>query len=183
VRTVVLRVAALALLLLLALVAALTMRTLGQLPDVTIYLVRDDGASFVLEPVYRRLRADARDAAGATHPNERTVRVAIAALATGPSEEEAARGLGSEVPAGTRVLGVRLDDGVVTVDLSNDFTHGGGTASMLGRLHQVLHTAVRPSGVEAVRVLVEGRPLEVLGGEGIMVEQQWRAPEAGLPRW
>jgi len=183
VRTVVLRVVALALLLLLALVAALTMRTLGQLPDVTIYLVRDDGASFALEPVYRRLRADARGAAGASHPSEHTVRVAVAALASGPNEDEAARGLGSEVPPDTRVLGVRFDDGVVTVDLSADFTHGGGTASMLGRLHQVLHTAVRPSGVEAVRISIEGRPLEVLGGEGIIVDQPWRAPAAGLPRW
>jgi len=183
VRTVVLRVVALALLLLLALVAALTMRTLGQLPDVTIYLVRDDGTSFALEPVYRRMRAEARDAAATTHPSEATVRVAVSALATGPSEDEAARGLGSEVPPATRVLGVRFADGVMTIDLSSDFTDGGGTASMLGRLHQVHHTAVRPGGVEAVRILVEGRPLEVLGGEGVMVDQPWRAPPAGLPRW
>ncbi len=182
-RTVVLRVVALALLLLLALVAALTMRTLGQLPDVTVYLVREDGAGFALEPVYRRMRADAHDAAGAAHPSESTVRVAIAALAAGPSPDEAARGLGSEVPPDTRVLGVRFADGVVTIDLSSEFTHGGGTASMLGRLHQVRHTAVRPGAVEAVRILVEGRPLEVLGGEGIMVEQPWSAPAAGLPRW
>lgn len=182
-RTVVLRVVALALLLLLALVAALMMRTLGQLPDVTIYLVRDDGASFTLEPVYRRMRSDARDAAGAAHPSEATVRVAIAALAAGPSEEEASRGLGSEVPPDTRVVGVRFADGVVTIDLSSDFVGGGGTASMLGRLHQVHHTAVRPGGVEAVRIVVEGRPLDVLGGEGIMVDQPWRAPAEGLPRW
>ena len=182
-RTVVLRVVALALLLLLALVAALTMRTLGQLPDVTIYLVRADGASFALEPVYRRMRAEARDAAASAHPSEATVRVAVAALAAGPSEEEVARGLASEVPPDTRVLGVRVADGVVTIDLSRDFAEGGGTASMLGRLHQVLHTAVRPGGVEAVRILIEGPPLEVLGREGIMVDQPWRAPAAGLPRW
>lgn len=181
-RTVVLRVVALALLLLLALVAALTMRTLSQLPDVTVYLVRDAGGSFVLEPVYRRMRAAARGGVE-THPTAATVRVAVAALAAGPSDEEAGRGLASEVPPTTQVLRVDVDDGLVTIDLSRAFTEGGGTASMLGRLHQVLYTAARPGGVEAVRLLVEGRPLEVLGGEGILVDQPWRPPAAGLPRW
>ena len=178
-----LRVVALALLLLLALVAALTMRTLSQLPDVTVYLVRDAGGSFVLEPVYRRMRAATRDEGGASHPTAGTVRVALAALAAGPSAEEAERGLASEVPSATRVLHVAFDDGLVTVDLSQAFTEGGGTASMLGRLHQVLYTAARPGGVEAVRVLVEGRPLEVLGGEGLLVAQPRRPPAAGRPRW
>lgn len=182
-RTVVLRVVALALLLLLALVAALTVRTLGQLPDVTIYLVSDEGTSFTLEPAYRRMRADAHVVDGVGHPSEATVRVALAALAAGPTDEEAARGLGSDVPSDTRVLGVRYLEGVVTVDLSGEFVHGGGTASMVGRLHQVRHTAARPRGVDAVRILVDGRPLEVLGGEGIVVEQPWRASEAPAPRW
>ena len=180
-RTVVLRVAGLALLLLLALVAALTVRTLTRLPDVTLYLIRSEPTSFTLEPVYRRLRPQAPNATG--HPSEATVRAAIEALAVGPDPDEKGRGLGSEVPADTRVRAARLDDGVLTLDLSAEFEAGGGTASMLGRLHQVHYTAVRPGGVEAVRLLVEGEPLEVLGGEGIMLEQPWYPPEQGLPRW
>ena len=180
-RTVVLRVAALALLLLLALFATLTVRTLTRLPDVTLYLIRSEATSFTLEPVYRRLRPQASHAAG--HPSEVTVRAAIEALAAGPDPDEQRRGLGSEVPAGTQVRAVRLDDGLLTLDLSADFETGGGTSSMLGRLYQVHHTAARPAGVEAVRLLVEGEPLIALGGEGLMVEQPWVAPEQGLPRW
>lgn len=180
-RTVVLRVAGLALLLLLALFATLTVRTLTRLPDVTLYLIRSEPTSFTLEPVYRRLRPQPATAGG--HPSEAAVRVAIEALAAGPDADEQRRGLGSEVPAGTEVRAIRLDDGVLTLDLSADFESGGGTASMLGRLHQVHYTAARPGAVEAVRLLVEGEPLSALGGEGIMVEQPWLPPEQGLPRW
>lgn len=182
-RTVVLRVAALALLLLLVLVATLTVRTLQRLPDVTLYLVRSDATSFTLEPVHRRLRTQGARREGAAQPTEATVWAALEALADGPSDEEAQRGLGSEVPPATRVYDVRLDDGVVTVDLSADFTAGGGTASMLGRLYQVHYTAAQPGVVEAVRLLVDGDPVVALGGEGVMVGQPWRPPERGLPRW
>ncbi len=180
-RTVVVRVAALALLLLLALVATLTVRTLYRLPDVTLYLIRSEPTTFVLEPVYRRMRVTRTAASG--HPSEATVRAAIEALAAGPTPDEAQRGLASEVPPATEVRSVRLDQGVMTIDLSAAFETGGGTASMLGRLHQVHFTAARPNAVEAVRLLVEGTQLVALGGEGIIVEQPWVPPEHGLPRW
>ena len=182
-RTVVLRVVALALLLLLALMATLSVRTLQRLPDVTLYFVRSDATSFTLEPVHRRLRAQEARREVTDEPTEATVWAALEALADGPSGEEAQRGLGSEVPPATRVHGVHLDDGVLTVDLSADFAVGGGTASMLGRLYQVQYTAARPGAVEAVRLLVDGDPLVALGGEGLMVDQPWRPPAEGLPRW
>ena len=182
-RTVVLRVAALALLLLLALVATLSVRTLQRLPDVTLYLVRSDATSFTLEPVHRHLRAQEVAPDSTRAPSEATVWAALEALADGPSGEEAQRGLGSEVPPNTRVHGVHLDDGMLTVDLSADFAAGGGTASMLGRLYQVHYTAARPGAVDAVRLLVDGRPLIALGGEGILVDQPWTPPTGALPRW
>ena len=182
-RTVALRVVALALLLLLALVAALTLRTLERLPDVTVYLVRSDEHSFTLEPVYRRVRAVDAAAADGAHQVVRGVRAAVEALVAGPEQSEAARGLSSAVPEGTRVLSVAFDAGLVTIDLSREFVAGGGTASMLGRLHQVRFSAVRPNAVEAVALRVEGEPLRVLGGEGIMVDEVWRPSTQELPRW
>jgi hypothetical protein len=84
VRSMALRVVALTLLLLLALVGSLMVRTLSRVPDTTIYLVRDEGTTMTLEPVHRRLRpADPEEAA----------RGAVAALARGPVADEAARGL------------------------------------------------------------------------------------------
>jgi len=174
VRSVALRVASLALLLLLALVGALTYNVLGRIPDTTLYLVRDDGNAMTLEPVYRRLRpSDPLAAATAT----------VAALASGPTAEEAARGLGSEVPAGTVVRAARWRDDVLVLDLSGDVVVGGGSASMTGRLAQLTYSLTQPAAVDAVELWVEGQLLAAWGGEGIMASWPWRRPEGGLPRW
>ncbi|HLV12414.1 MAG TPA: GerMN domain-containing protein [Trueperaceae bacterium] len=174
-RTVVLRVVALALLLLLALVGVITARTLSRMPDTLVYLTRDTGRTFTLEAVPRVARSGGL---------EDRVRAQVAALTAGPTPEEERDGLGTTVPEGTRVLGVRLDDGVLTVDLSREFTAGGGTASMVGRLNQLYYTLTQPADVAAVSVTVEGRPLTVLGGEGIIVDPVWvRAEHPEVPSW
>lgn len=176
VRAVALRVAALALLLLLALVAVLTTRTLQRLPDATIYLVRyDDRSGFELEPVARRLGTDDAEA---------YARAAVAALADGPTEAEAAQGLSTAVPEGTRVVGASARDGTLRVELSTEVASGGGTASMRGRLEQLRWTLTRPSSIETVDLWIDGEPLRVLGGEGLMVDPSWRRPDDDrTPSW
>lgn len=174
-RAVALRVAALALLLLLVLVAVIVARTLTRLPDATIHFVRFDGDVFTLVPVTRRLGT--RDAAS-------FAREAVAALAEGPTTAEAEEGLASSVPADTRVVDAELREGTLRVELSDAFDRGGGTASMRGRLEQVRWTLTGPTSVEAVQLRLHGVPLEVLGGEGLLVEPTWRRPSSGaLPRW
>ncbi len=175
-RAVALRVAALALLLLLAIVAVLTTRTLQRLPDATIYLIRyDDLSGFELEPVARRL---------GTNDAEGYARAAVAALAEGPTASEEARGLATSVPAGTRVADASARGGTLRVDLSSEVASGGGTASMRGRLEQLRWTLTRPSSVEAVDLWMNGEPLRVLGGEGLMVEPSWRRPDdERTPSW
>jgi len=174
-RSVALRAVALALLLLMALVAALTYRTLQHLPDATIYLVRDEGATMTLEPVHRRLRP--------TSPTD-AARAAVRALALGPDADEAARGLASEVPSGTEVRFAALQGDLLVVDLSAEAVAGGGSASMIGRLQQLTYTLTQPAEVGAVELRVEGARLEAWGGEGVMTAWPWRRPEAGgVPRW
>lgn len=174
-RAVALRVAALALLLLLVLVAVIMARTLTRLPDATIHLVRYDGGVFTLVPVARRLGTG-----GATS----FAREAVAALADGPTAAEAENGLATSVPAGTRVVDAELREGTLRVELSAAFERGGGTASMRGRLEQVRWTLTGPTSVEALQLRLDGAPLEVLGGEGLLVEPTWRRPSSEtLPRW
>ncbi|HKI58680.1 MAG TPA: GerMN domain-containing protein, partial [Trueperaceae bacterium] len=159
-RTVVLRVVALALLLLLALVAVITVRTLQRLPDTVVYFVASDGTSFHLAPAYRK--------AGRGDVTSQAAR-AVAALAAGPTPDEAAKGLSSAVPADTQVLGATLSGGTLTIDLSAAFERGGGSAMMVGRLNQLFYTLTRPKDVQGVVLEVGGRRVTVFAGEGIEI--------------
>lgn len=171
-RTVVLRVAALALLLLLALFGAISLRTMQRMPDMTLYFVRDQGTTFTLEP--RHVRA------GRLSVQERVERQ-LESLAAGPGDGS---GLSTTVPPGTEVLSASLDGAVLSVDLSHEFAEGGGTAMMVGRLNQLFYTLSQPADVEAVRLLVEGREVSTFSGEGLIVDQPWvRAEHPELPTW
>jgi hypothetical protein len=75
----------------------------------------------------------------------------------------------TEIPEGTTFLGLRIDAGIATVNLSREFESGGGSASMLGRLAQVVYTLTQFPTVERVRFELDGEPVQVLGGEGIVL--------------
>lgn len=103
------------------------------------------------------------------------LRGALEQLVDGPTSDEAADGLGTTVPDGTTVLGVDLDDGLATVDLSDEFDDGGGTLSMQARIAQVVFTATQFPNVDRVRFWMEGEPIDALGGEGLsLIEPQSR---------
>jgi hypothetical protein len=96
---------------------------------------------------------------------------ALVSLLVGATEEEVTMGLSSTIPAGTRLLGVEVTEGVAVVDLSREFESGGGTLSMMGRVAQIVYTATRFGDVHSVRFLVEGTPVDTLGGEGLVIDQ------------
>lgn len=75
------------------------------------------------------------------------------------------------IPAQTQLKGLELQKDGVHVDLSSEFTTGGGTLSMTSRLAQILYTATSSNPEGQVWLKVDGDPLEVLGGEGLVLEQ------------
>jgi len=81
------------------------------------------------------------------------------------------------IPSGTQLLSLKVNFQGVYLNLSAAFIEGGGSESMAGRLGQILYTASSLDPNMPVWISVEGKPLETLGGEGLMIEQpitrQW----------
>jgi germination protein M len=96
---------------------------------------------------------------------------ALTELLAGPTSQETAGDLVSAVPSGTRLLGLDIAGGVATVDLSSEFESGGGSLSMEMRLAQVVYTLTQFPTVKSVRFRLDGEPLEVFSGEGIVLSK------------
>jgi germination protein M len=90
------------------------------------------------------------------------------ALCGGPNEEDEAAGLGTAVPEGTKLLGISVAGSVATVDLSGEFESGGGSLSMTARIAQVVYTMTQFKTIRAVELMLDGEPVEALGGEGVI---------------
>lgn len=99
-------------------------------------------------------------------------RATLDELIEGPSSSDAALidGIASSVPSDTLVLGINIDDGLATVDLSREFESGGGSFSMLARLAQVVFSVTQFPTVNAVEFLLDGEPVTVFSGEGIEID-------------
>jgi Sporulation and spore germination/Immunoglobulin-like domain of bacterial spore germination len=78
--------------------------------------------------------------------------------------------IATAIPAGTKLLGISIKNGVATVDLSRDFESGGGSASAYYRLGQVVYTLTQFSTVRSVLFQVEGETVTTFGPEGIVLE-------------
>lgn len=106
-----------------------------------------------------------------------TRRVGTAAmedLLAGPTPLEARAGVTTVIPAGTRLLGLTVSKGVATVDLSSEFESGGGSASMSARLAQVACTLDQFPTVKGVSFELDGQPVDVFSGEGIVLDHPVR---------
>jgi spore germination protein GerM len=92
---------------------------------------------------------------------------ALESLLAGPTENAYT----TTIPQGTKLLGIKVKNDGVHLNLSREFTTGGGSDSMMGRLGQILYTATSLEPNSQLWIDVEGKPLEYLGGEGIVVDR------------
>jgi hypothetical protein len=138
--------------------ATTTQEQTGSVPaplSLEVWFARDDGLVAV-----RR-----------THTATRAVATAaITSLLDGPTAAERAAGIASAVPAGTRLLGINIENGVATVDLTSDYQSGGGSRSMQMRLGQVVYTLTQFPTVRKVRFHLDGLPVDVFSSEGIVLK-------------
>lgn len=123
-------------------------------------LEEEAGGPFLV-PVYR-------DVSSSEDPVQRAVDV----LLEGPTDDEMAGppAISTAIPDRTDALGGSVDNGVATVNLSDQFDDGGGSFSMFARLAQVVYTLTRLDGVDEVIFQIEGEPVTVFSSEGIELD-------------
>ena len=124
-----------------------------------IYWLSSRGEPVKLQPYPLILSEKASD--------RQVMETALKRLLAGPQNPKEA----TAIPQGTKLLALSLEKGEIRVNLSQQFTTGGGSASMSGRLAQILYTATSIDANSKVWLKVEGKPLTVLGGEGLEVAQ------------
>ncbi len=125
---------------------------------VRVYLFQPDlaGGDAHLVPVIRTVPA-----------TRALATAAVRELLVGATSDE--HGFVTMIPAGTQLLGITIDGRVATVDLTGTFEAGGGSASMLGRLAQLVYTVTQFPTVDTIRLRLDGQPVQSIGGEGVMV--------------
>lgn len=95
----------------------------------------------------------------------------LESLLEGPADDDPPlSSLSTGVPEEVELLSVEMSDGVADVDLSANFAEGGGSFGMFARLAQVVFTATQFPEVDSVLFLLEGVPVEVFSGEGIVLD-------------
>ena len=124
-----------------------------------VYWLKDTGRSLELTPLSTKVYAP--------DTSEDILTAALAQLFSEPPGDE----VGNAVPLDTKVLSVAVEEDGVHVDISEGFVTGGGSASMMGRLGQLIFTATTLNPKAPVWISVAGEPLTLLGGEGIEVMQ------------
>ncbi|PSN17928.1 spore germination protein [filamentous cyanobacterium CCP5] len=131
--------------------------------DVTLelYWLKDTGTAFSLTPEAITLPAE-----GGSETQLKSAFEQLLAKAGNPDQDAF-----STIPDQTRLLGLSVEPDGVHVNLSEEFRQGGGSASMTGRLGQVIYTASALNADVPVWISIEGKPLDILGGEGLLVDQ------------
>lgn len=129
--------------------------------QVTVYWLQDKENKLELVPAKITLP----DQVGASPAEQLTA--AMERLLTGSANAD----MTSAIPTETKLNKLTVQTDGVHIDLNQAFTTGGGSASMQGRLGQVIYTASSLNPQEKVWLSIEGEPLEVLGGEGLLVSQ------------
>ena len=126
--------------------------------EVKIFFLSHSNNKDVYMPVYR-----------SNNTAESNLEFAISCLLSGPSTTEKNKGAYSEIPP-ARLLSVKETPDKVLVDITSSFGHGGGADSVYKRMFQLIKT-VNYNTNKPVYLLLDGRMVEVLGGEGLIIKQ------------
>ena len=126
--------------------------------NIKIFLLNDSGN---LQPVKRSCDSGMENSC---------FKYAIMELVSGPTKWEKSKGFTSEIPQNTKVLSIRESANSIMIDFSSDFESGGGAESTYMRVKQVIKTVNANTSIPTY-LYINGKPANVIGGEGIMIKQ------------
>jgi hypothetical protein len=89
-------------------------------------------------------------------------RAALVELLRGPSSDERRQNFGTEIPAGTRLLDITINNGVATADFSSELNRAAGSCSVTAARAQIEQTLRQFPTVRRVVISVEGNASAVL---------------------
>jgi hypothetical protein len=108
-------------------------------------------------------------------------RAALDRLLAGPSAAEYAAGVRSQIPAGTRLLGLRITAGTATADFTSSFGSAASPSTMPLRIAQVVYTLTQFPSVTGVRFEINGQGVTVIGGVPVQDPQTAAMYDGYLP--
>ena len=100
-------------------------------------------------------------------PTQALATAAVLALLDGPSADEAAAGVHSAVPAGTRLRGILVRSGLATVNLSSAFAASAPRRRVHMRLAELTYTLTQFRTVDAVRLEIDGHAVRSIAGVAV----------------
>ncbi len=129
--------------------------------SVQVYFIRIyDENNYKLTSVRRKI-----------YENESRIEVALAELLRGPVRKELNSGYFTEIPEETELLSIKNDSERIIVNLSKDFEEGGGSSSMTLRVEQLINTVLDSVDKKAVYLELDGKQVQHIGGEGVVIPQ------------
>lgn len=137
------------------------------LPHLVIYLAKQQGEQGTTQACVR----DWPTTQAQPLSDREKVQAAVQALLAGPTAAERKRGLYTEIPPETKLLGISQEGKQLWVNVSSAFTEGGGATSMVLRLNQLTRTLSGLGTHPAISLKVAGSAVDELGGEGVIVNE------------
>ena len=116
------------------------------------------------EEVYRAVKRNYNSSDG------ELINFAMQQLLLGPTNYEKSKGIYSEIPQNTFLIGIEERSDRYIINLSKEFETGGGSDSLYKRLYQLIKTVNKNSDLP-VYLNINGKQVNVIGGEGLSIKQ------------
>ena len=129
--------------------------------EIKVYFTRSKSpGEIALVPVARKISKD-----------DSLVYASVKELFLGPTKSEELKKIMTEIPLGTRLINIEESGDEIHLNISSQYTVGGGSATMQLRYLQIYKTLKKIAPFKEVYLLVDGKPVKTIGGEGLEVTQ------------